>query len=430
MREIIKKWNPWWVNGEVPKNRTRIERKYVLDKLINLISAKEMIILTGVRRCGKSTLMHQIINLLIKEKVNPKNILFFNFDDFADLEIDEVYNFFLKENNPKGKKYIFFDEIQNINNWQKWAKTKYDLESDDLKMFFTGSNNSLLENNVSKLLTGRNFNKKIFPLSFNEFLKFKNVEVKDFDIQKQEIRHFLKEYFEVGGFPESVLEIDNERKDQRLKEYYNSILLRDIVEPNELREVSKLVDLTNFSINNISNLFSYNKISKNLGININSVKEYLFHLQNANLIFLVNYFSYSVKESLLIQKPKKIYAIDTGMRNSVSLRFSKDEGRIAENIVFIELLRRENKIFYWKGKNEVDFIVENKKEAINVCFSNNINQREILGLKELNNDFKKIIITDELEKEEEGIEYIPLWKWLVRENIKNGISKEVVRKLI
>jgi len=426
MIEKLKYWNEWWIENKVHKDKLGIKREDFLSELFKIIKVKEILVLSGVRRSGKSTLLFQLIDLLIKE-VNPKNILYFNFDETLEFKdnraLDLAYNSFLELNNPKGKKYVFFDEIQNIIGWEKWIKKNYDLYGNEIKFVLTGSNNSMLYDKLSKLLTGRILTKMIFPLTFKEFLIFNKFELKDMDIQKQEIKHYFLDYLNKGGFPEVVLESDEHINNLRLKEYHDGILLRDIVQPKNVRDVSKIMDLSAYCITNISTSISYNNISKIIGLNITTLREYLLFLENAYLIFQLKFFSYSLKESIAIQKPRKIYCIDNGLRNSISFKFSKDEGKLAENLTFIELKRRNKEIYYWKGKKEVDFIIKNKDQsltAINVSYANKIDEREIKGLKEFKARFKSkvkgiILLTKSFSKKEKNIEFIPLWKYLLEE---------------
>ncbi|MFA5888327.1 MAG: ATP-binding protein [Candidatus Nanoarchaeia archaeon] len=427
MASILKAWNPWWAEKSVSKEKKGIERTNILNELLKLIEAKEILVLTGVRRSGKSTLLYQTISKLIERKVNPENILYFNFDEPVAPNdanpIDFVYNSFLELNNPHGRKYVFFDEIQNIKEWERWIKKSYDLYGKDVKFILTGSNNSMLYDNLSKLLTGRILTKAIYPLSFEEFLIFNNVIVKDADMQKTEIKHFLLKYISCGGFPEAVLEESEEIRAKRLEEYFNSIILRDIVQPNNIREVAKLMELAKYLITNNACILSYNNISKAIGLNITSLKEYLLFLENAYLLFQLNFFSYSLKETIMIQKPRKIYNIDNGMRNAVGFKFSRDEGRLAENIVFIELKRKGNEMYFWKEKGEVDFIIKHKDNsltAINASYTDKIGERETAALMEFKNSHKQakklIVITKDIEKKEGETEYIPLWKWLLQPN--------------
>ncbi|MEA1925429.1 MAG: ATP-binding protein [Candidatus Altiarchaeota archaeon] len=422
--ETLKKWNPWWVYGSVPEERRGIRRDELLEELSHLINAKEIVGITGVRRGGKSTILYQLIDILLSKDVPAKNILYFNFDEPLPendvYTLDRVHKTFLELNNPQGRQYLFLDEIQNIREWERWVKTQYDLKGEKLKFFVTGSNTSMLSDSLAKLLTGRLLSQEIYPLSFREYLTFNGFKLRDMDLQKEEIKHHLMKYLEEGGFPETVLDKNSELNRQRLREYFNSILFRDIVSIREIKESAKLAELSEYVATNITGIFSYNKISKTIKLNINTMKEYLHYLQQAYLIFQVNYFSYSLKETLAIQKPKKMYMIDNGMRNSVAARFTPDEGKLAENLVFMELKRRGFDLYFWKAKNGVDFITKDQKgslQAINVTYGTTIEPREKKGLKEFRETFREVdtlIITRDIEKTEDEIKHIPLWKWLLQ----------------
>ncbi len=427
LKLLLKQWNSWWVDHTVPETKTKIQRDFYLKKITKLLNTKEIICLSGVRRCGKSTLIYQTIAYLLDNNINPKNIFYFNFDTILETKNPDLFNkvidAYVQLNNPKGKKYFFFDEIQNVPNWEKHIKSNYDLY-EDIKFIISGSNSTMLADKLSTLLTGRMFSINIYPLSFKEYLKFNDFSIKDIDLQKNQIKYHLNNYFHKGGFPEVVLEKDNSINEQRLKEYLNSILLKDIVISKNIRESSKLIDLTVYCLSNISAPLSYNSISKALTININTLKEYMFFLQQAYLMYQINYFSYSVKQSVSIQKPKKIYCIDTALRDATAFKFSSDAGKIAENIVFLELKRKDMQIYYWSDHFEVDFVVKNKNNkltAVNVTYTNDIPEREIKALNDMRKKHKEIdkciIITKDIEHIENNVYFIPLWKWLLKNNL-------------
>jgi len=427
LKLILKQWNPWWIEHKIPKTKTKIPRDFYLEKITKLLNTREIICISGVRRSGKSTLMYQTIAHLLDKNINPKNILYFNFDTPLQTKHLDLFNkiidAYVQLNNPDDKKYFFFDEIQNIPNWEKYIKSHYDLH-EDAKFIISGSNSTMLSDKLSTLLTGRIFSINIFPLSFKEYLSFNNFTIKDFDLQKNQIHHHLNNYFQKGGFPEVVLEKDTGINEERLKEYLNSILFKDIVISKNIRESSKLMDLAIYCLSNISAPLSYNSVSKAIAVNINTIKEYMFFLQQAYLMYQVNYFSYSVKQSVSIQKPKKIYCIDTALRNSTAFKFSSDTGKIAENIVFLELKRQDKQIYYWLNNFEVDFVVKNKDNkltAINVTYTDDIPDRETKGLNEMRqkcrNVDKCIVITKDADYIENDIYFIPLWKWLLNNNL-------------
>jgi len=262
----------------------------------------------------------------------------------------------------------------------------------------------------------------MFPLSFREFLDFNGITLEknfQYSDQRYAIKKLLNDYLNNGGFPEVTI---NEQKRELLENYMELIIYKDIIERYKIRNLALIKNLLKYLLTNISTLFtvnSYHKaVSKEMAIKQETISEYLSYLEDAYVIFSVNLFSYSLKKQQA--NPRKIYCIDNGLRNVVSFKFSKDEGRLAENMVFIELKRRGKDIFYWADKGEVDFIVKNKDNsltAINVSYTNEIEEREINALLDFKNKFKKtkklIILTKDLEKKEKGMEFIPLWKWLL-----------------
>ena len=425
MKQLMKMWNPWWVEGEVSASRKRISRPDTLEKILKILDIREIVCITGVRRCGKSTVMYQAVDHLIEKGVAPENILYFNLDEpFEDKSLgllDRIFNEYIELHAPKGRKYLFLDEIQNIENWEQWVKKYYDLYGEEVKFVLTGSNSTMLSDRLSTLLTGRIITQHVFPLSFKEFLDFTGFEIKDTDSQRNEILHHFNNYLFKGSFPEVVLEEDNEINHMRLTEYFNSILLRDIVAGRKIRESSKLIELANYSLSNVSTLMSYSKISKATGLSINSLKEYLFYMEQAYLIYQLNFFSYPVKNSVSAQMPRKIYCIDNGLRNAAAFTFSEDEGRLAENLAFLELKRRKAELFYWKEKREVDFVVKNRDgtlTGINCTYTDNVRAGETSALLEFKEHFGEkvselVLLTKNLEKEEEGIRYLPIWKMVL-----------------
>lgn len=228
----------------------------------------------------------------------------------------------------------------------------------------------------------------------------------------------FQDYLYNGGFPEIVLSGKNEL----LKEYFEDILFKDIIIRYEVRDVNTLRKLATYCLTNVSNFISYNSLKNIFKISLDKVKSYLSYLEESFLIFFVQSFSYSLKSQEL--SPKKVYCIDNGLRNAVSFKFSKDEGKLLENLIFLDLKRREKEIHYWRNKNEVDFVIKNIDDsltAINISYSDDIEEREINGLKEFKNIFiSKVrdlfLITKDIEQQKNGITFVPIWKWLLKEN--------------
>jgi hypothetical protein len=424
--KILIDWNYW---GNYKDES--IERLSYLKKLKNFLETKEIVVVKGVRRGGKSTIIAQFINRIIKKGINPKNTLIINFEDprFRNLNLEllnKIYEIYLEELLPGRQYYVILDEVQEIEGWEKFAR--FLKEAKKVNVLITGSSSKLLSEEYSTLLSGRHIDLDIFPLSFNEFLIFRKINLKtDLDRIKQrhKIKNLLKEYIEYGGFPKVSLTKESEKK-IILEGYFRDILLKDVQKRFKIREVGKLEDLAKYYLTNISTIQPFNKVKNVINLSLDSVERFSHYLSIANLFFFIPKFSYSHKEQIL--NPKKVYTIDIGLRNVVSFRFSQDLGRLIENIVLVELKRRENEVYYWKSyrEKEVDFVVKKDKkikQLIQACarFNNEkTKKREMQALIECSQYTKcnnLLIITEDYESKEsyknKTIKFIPLWKWLL-----------------
>lgn len=429
-KEILVEWNPHW---KEEKELKLVERELVKD-IEQWLERREILGFIGVRRSGKTTLMSILISRL-SSKIPQKNILFVKCDDDRVQKenlIDDAIKSYRELINPEGKIFVLIDEVQEVDKWENTLKRIYDLEK-DMKLIISGSNFSMLKEDFSYRLAGRIAYFEVYPLSFREFLKTK-LTIKDkisaFS-KKDEIKHHLFEYMELGGFPEVVLENNQGIKKQLLQFYFDTIIYRDIIKKRGIRNAAKMEKMVNLLLQNISNTMNFSKVGKAISLSVDTVGEYAANLMDAYLVFNVPIFSFSVKAQEI--NPKKIYCIDSGIRNIKGFRFSQDYGRIAENIVFIELKRRSfsdplSKIFYWHDKNqrETDFLLMNEfkiSEAIQVCWDISqpeVKEREVEGLLSALNEFNLesgLIITEDFEGEEiigdKRITYMPLWLWLM-----------------
>ena len=384
-----------------------------------LSNDKEIVVLSGVRRCGKSTLLQEI------RDNNKESDYYLNFDDerllnFTVEDFQLLYEVFIEY---FGKQSIFyFDEIQNIKGWERFVRRLYDYGN---KVYVTGSNASMLSKELGTHLTGRYYQFELFPFSFKEFLDLKEYKYsKQSAISTQgkaELKGLFNKYFMKGGFP-AYLQSENKHY---LKSLYESILYRDVMVRNGLTNEKELLELIYFIASNISKLVSYNSLSKVIGVkNATTVKNYLTYLQNTYFIFLVNKYDVSLKKQL--HNPKKSYFIDIGLVRELGFHHSEDNGRLLENIVFIELKRRAKEIFYHKQKKECDFVVKEKNkivEAIQVSWSihnSETRKREVEGLLDalkIYNLSDGLILTDSEEDkfivDSFNITVKPVWKWLL-----------------
>ena len=411
--------------------RTDLIRREVQDNIEPFIKFKEVVIITGPRRGGKSSLMKLICDDLIKkDKVPPSNILYLNFEDERFIEFNtgdfaQIFELFLQINKPAGRQYFFLDEIQNVTGWERWVNRLY--ENENIKIFITGSNASLLSSEISTALTGRNRTITNFPFSFGEFLTFKNYKLQNNDFYQTKkravIKSFFQEYLKLGGYPEIIKNNDP----TLLEQYFKDIIYRDILPRYSIKKIKEIRELCLFLASNLGSIYSYSRLQNLIGVkSINTVKTYLEILEEVFLFFRINLFDYSVKRQ--IYNPSKIYIIDTALGSSISFKFSENIGHIYENLVFLELKRRNKEIYYWKSKKgkEVDFLIKkglNIEEAIQVSYNLNYKKtldREIESLLIAKDKFKiehlSIITEDEEAEKEIGnvkIRIIPLWKWLL-----------------
>lgn len=423
---LLSEWNPWWSKNAEILERLKGKERHEYRALVGSIGIREITIITGIRRSGKSTLMYQMIDKLIKSGVEAEQILLANLEDkkLANTSLEEIYECYRENINPGKKSFVFLDEIHRKSGWESWIRKQYDLKT-DCKFVISGSCSYLLKKEYSRLLTGRNLTFEVFPLSFREFLEFNDSEVKEDVLKKgiilsqtkSRVVNLLNRYLEIGGFPEVFFKEEN-YKSMLLKQYFDDILYKDIIERYDIRS-QKTKDLALFLITNFTNFISLRNLRNSLGMSYDTIKNNLYYYKEAFLFFTTDWFSYSLKEQKT--RPSKVYCIDNGLRNAVSFKFSEDKGRLAENMAFIELKRRGKDVYYWKNAGEVDFVIKNADQtltAINVTYGDEIDEREIKSLNEFRKTFKAktkklLIITKSTEQRRGGIRLVPLWKWLL-----------------
>ena len=421
--EILAGQNPWWSGQPFDTGR---ERQKYLATIRRYLKTGEIIVLSGVRRSGKTTLLYQTIRLLITtNKVPAKNILFVNCDEpevaGRKNALSEAVDTYRREIAAKGTIYLVFDEVQAVENWEREVRSLYDRKH--CKIILSGSSSYLLDSQVSTLLSGRYLSVPVFPLDFAEYLRFHDIvppkDAATRAAQKYEITTHLRQYLHEGGFPVVVLQRDERTKQDYLRAYYDSIVYRDIVRTNVVRNQKALAALLYYLFTNIASPYLYRRLNEMLGTDIDTVRDYIHFAGIARILFEVQAFAYSLPAQA--RQNKKIYCIDTGLRNAVSFRFSEDEGKLSENLVFVELMRSGLTPYYWKGAREVDFVVtsnDNRLTAINVCYSDTIPDREYEGLREFAKDFEGkikelLVLTKDYEAKDGEITCIPLWKWLL-----------------
>ncbi|MCL5408801.1 MAG: ATP-binding protein [Candidatus Omnitrophica bacterium] len=427
--EILQDWNFWRKELD-----TGIKRNEYLNISIRNLKSNIVLCLSGVRRAGKSYLMRQLAKKLIEDNYGKENILMINFEDQRFMKfypglIEEIYQTYLEFLNPSKIPFIFLDEVHNIPDWERWVRTMHELGK--AKIIVSDSSSKLLKGEFSTLLTGRHLDVTVFPLSFKEFLYFKGININsplDIVSKKIEIKRFLKEYTEMGGFPEISF---SEEKKRLLMSYFEDIITKDIEKRYHIKKTEVLSSLARFYLSNISKPITFNSVRKFLNTSTVTVEKFSSYLEETNLIFFLKKFSFLVKEQE--KSAKKVYSIDPGISNSTGFRFTENFGRLMENIVAVELERRKRSeehtsIYYFKeNEKEIDFLIKaglNVDGLIQVCKEindYNVKNRElkilIKGMKKfkINNS---VIITEDYEAQEKIgskriIDYIPLWRYLL-----------------
>jgi len=416
--EVLSKWNFW--NRDLD---TGILRKSYVDELLKFVKTDKIISIVGVRRSGKTTLMKQMAKLLMESSTDRNNFLMVNFEEpefeGADVSLlQRIYEAYLEIVKPSRKPFVFLDEIQNVNGWERFVRSLN--ERKDAFMTISGSSSKLLSEELATVLTGRQVYFEVFPLSFKEFLSFEKMEiggVKDILLNSLKIKRLFREYMEVGGFPEIVLNKDPDFRMRTLRSYYEDIASRDVIQRFKVKKSDKLKILARFYLTNISSPISFNKTSGFVQLPTETVRRFSSYLETANLIFFIRRFSWSVKEQE--NSPRKVYSVDAGMSNTVGFRFRENLGKVAENLVAVELWRDH-------GQREVDFVVKEGlkvRELIQVCWDvgdRETKLREVKALVKAMKEFRLkegLVLTGDFEGEEKvggrRILYRPLWRWLL-----------------
>lgn len=372
------------------------------EQLLSLPDSKShALIVSGIRRCGKSTLLFQ----LLREKY--PQALYLNFDD------PRLYDFnpadFVKLDSliaERNSSVVMFDEIQLVNGWERYVRQKLD---ENIQVFVTGSNASLLSSELGSSLTGRHITKELFPFSFSEYCRFRKLEP-----GSESTLGYLKE----GGFPEYLKQKDSDI----LTSLLDDIIVRDIAVRYNIRDVRTLQRLTLFLLSNIGNRITGNKLKTNFGISsTTTILEYFSHLEQSYLMAFVPMFDYSLKRQNI--NPKKVYAIDSGLIENTTPHFKKDEGHRLENLVYLLLRRKTKEIYYYSGTGECDFLIVEKgviTSALQVCLElNNDNlRRETDGLFEAMGKFQlkqgtiiTLTQTDHFVRDDMNIEVLPFHRY-------------------
>lgn len=372
-----------------------IERPDYINELIKFKDKELIKIITGIRRCGKSTLMELFKNYLIKEGVTQEQIISINLEDLRYHFIQnymDLYNYINEKLLNDKKNYVFIDEIQTIPKFQKVADSLYLNKNIDL--YITGSNANLLSSELATLLAGRYIEIKMLPLSFKEYKTTVDTE----DLEK-----VYQKYISLGSFPYTV-QLEEDEIGKYLGSLYNDVIIKEVMIRKGIAEESMLKSVANFTLDNIGNILSTNNIANTMtsngrAINIRTVEKYLEGFTEA--FFLYKATRYDIKGKQYLKTGEKYYVSDLGIRYFMLGRKIGDRGHILENIVYLELLRRGYEVYVGKiDEYEVDFVAINNKGRIyiQVCETlkdneNKILKRELNSLEKINDNYEKTILT-------------------------------------
>jgi hypothetical protein len=396
---------------------------------------KKVITVIGPRRAGKTFFMFQIMKELIEKGTDITDMIYVNFEDerilpmkASDLQLilDAYFELYEGKNRP----LVFFDEIQNLDNWDKFVRR---LNDQGLKVFLTGSNSRMLAREIATSLRGRTITYELLPFSFSEFVAAKGLSYDKNSVYgkaRHQIRQQFDEYFFSGGYPEITFTEDKSARNRILQDYFNTIFYRDLVDRYKINNSELLRQWLNTLMANVSSLISFKKIendykSRGMRLSRATLSTFSRYVEDIYFGFFVEMYSESERKRQI--NPRKFYLIDQGLHNYLTLTFSQNMGRLLENLVFLELRRKGFQISYYKSKSgyEVDFLIDEsgKRTLIQVCFdlshidTFNREKRAILaGIRELG--LKSGLILTQHEKREEKIEnyslqIMPVWEWLL-----------------
>lgn len=399
-----------------------IKRKFYLEKIVKLIDTEDIKVITGVRRCGKTVLLKQIIDELENRGIASENIIYMSFESSKyknirnDNDLDEFI--FSKTNNLNGKIYFLFDEIQKVKNWEVSLNSyRVDLECD---IYITGSNSQLLSGELATLISGRYISINMLPFSFKELIQYYDEMHENID----EIKLF-EQYLSYGGFP-GLLNYENEEKEKYLYDLYSTIVLNDILYKNKVKDLDLLERLMEFMISNIGQLFSANSISKyikneNRKTTPHTIINYMDYARNAFIFYQIKRENIKQKRKLLISD--KYYLVDSGFYFIFNGSTQRNWGQLLENIVFLELIRQGYSITIGKIQDlEVDFVCRkaNQIKYIQVSQSildENTRKREFKSLEKISDSYPKYVISmDSFDFSANGIIHLNIIDFLKSEN--------------
>ena len=408
----------------------RIDRKEYLDFLVKSKDRQIIKVVSGVRRCGKSTLFEIYKDFLLENGVEKNQIISINFEDMDYEELTDykkLYEYIKSKMIGDKKNYIFLDEIQHVDKFEKVVDSLFIKENTDL--YITGSNAYFMSSELATLLSGRYIELKMLPLSFKEYyqakLEYEKMEQKENRTLKTLIQYY-NEYIVNSSFP-YTLQLDSDLKNihEYLSGIYNSVLLKDIVARLKISDVMRLESVVKYIFDNIGNLTSLSKIANTLTsmgrkTDAKTIEKYIRGLTDSLLVYEVS--RYNIKGKEFLSTLSKYYVTDLGLRQMILGNRNIDMGHILENIIYLELLRRKGNVYVGQfDKNEIDFVIVNSNEieyyqvALTVLDENTL-KRELDAFKNIKDNYPKYLITLDdvmVNTDYDGIKVVNALEWLL-----------------
>lgn len=408
IKEYIEKANPWWSQKF---NVSWFKEREIYRDILKFIKTKQIIALSGLRRVGKTSIIRKIISEFLDKEFPKRNILYFSFDDFSDIKLMElldVYEKIIEKKIKKEKFVIAFDEIQKLDNWSSQLKVLYDLYP-NIKFIISGSESLFIRRKSKESLAGRIFEFKIEPLSFKEYLMFKNIKIENIWLQRELLMNEFLEYLKTNGFPEIIWE-----KEEVIEKYIKEgiiekIIYRDIPEVFEIRDLGLMKSLFNVIYNNPGQIIEIQSLAQELNVSRQVLSMYLEYLEESYLIRKLYNFSKNARK--IQRKLKKYYSTINN-----PLLINSDFPRIFEQAIINELKGE----FFWRDvyKNEVDLILIKPDVIAIEIKSGKIKERDLSSLQKFIKKYKPkktIVISYDEEKKIGDIEIIPFYKYLLKD---------------
>ena len=379
LKEVLEVWNPWLYTGSLA-TQLKGKPRDITEEIKPWLNEKWIKVIVGPRRAGKTTVLYQLIDFVIKKK-GAKKAIYVNFEDpeIREAGFKKVYEE-AKKIGGKGV-HIFIDEIQSLKNWENHVKSVYD-RREPVNLTISGSTLGMMGKEFQKRLAGRTITFRVFPFSLLEAMRIRKIT--DDPRDEKALLGLVEELLSTGSYPEIFLEKDPLKKKRLLLEYYEGIMSRDVAAAHGL-ELERAEEISFYLLRNISSKVSVNKISRIFKIAYHTAEKYLEAFKDSMLFFDLRRFSFSLKQQMAF--PRKIYPYDLGFRWAISKGHSLDKGRLFESLVASELVKKGYRLFYWQGERECDFLVSSNakpEKAIQITWEmrRSNRKREEMGLRE------------------------------------------------